>query len=90
MLQYPPTACSATVAPLCARYVAMLEDAGIPSPLQQELTVAAVLVDLCEVAGARPPEPVLASLAAPSARLLDLLSFVWRWLSQIASCEEKE
>ncbi len=66
MLQSPPTACSAPVAPLCARYVAMLEDAGIPTPLQQELTVAAVLADLCALAGEQPPEILLSSLGAPS------------------------
>jgi len=62
MLQSPPTARTATIAPLCARYVAMLEDAGIPYPLQQELTVAAVLADLCALAGEPMPEQVLASL----------------------------
>ncbi len=51
MLQSPPTACSAPVAPLCARYVAMLEDAGIPTPLQQELTVTADFVEELDLSG---------------------------------------
>ncbi len=62
MLQSPPTAQTATIALLCARYVAMLEDAGIPTPLQQELNVAAVLADLCALAGEPIPPAVLASI----------------------------
>ncbi len=72
MLQSPPTAPTATIAPLCARYVAMLEDAGIPTPLQQELTVAAVLADLCALAGEQPPDHVRASLGLQTGAVQEL------------------
>ena len=47
------------VAGLVARYLAELEDAGMPDPLSQSITVAAVLADLCRLAG----EPVPADVA---------------------------
>ncbi len=57
------TAITATIAPLCARYIAMLEDAGIPTPLQQELTVVAVLaLELCALAAEPTPTSVLENL----------------------------
>ncbi len=52
------------VAALGMRYVAMLEEAGIPDPLRQPITVAAMLVDLCELAGQPVPAPVALALEA--------------------------
>ncbi len=55
---------TADVAALGMRYLAMLEDAGIPDPLRQPITVAAMLVDLCELAGQPVPAPVTLALEA--------------------------
>ncbi len=52
---------TADMAALGMRYVAMLEDAGIPDPLRQPITVAARRIDLCELAGQ--PVPAAAALA---------------------------
>ncbi len=54
------------VAALTARYVAMLEH-EMPDVLGQELTVAAVLADLCALAGEPIPPAFLASLDSSTA-----------------------
>ena len=43
---------------LIERYVRGLREAGMPSPLDQSLSVGAVLVDLCELAGVETPSDV--------------------------------
>ncbi len=60
----PITVAAPDVAALGMRYVAMLEDAGIPDPLTQRITVAAILVDLYELAGQPVPTPVVLTLGA--------------------------
>ena len=47
---------------LSSRYVAMLEGAGVPDPLLQPLTVAAVLADLFTLAGMPMPTDVQSAL----------------------------
>ncbi len=50
------------LAALTAQYVGMLEDAGIPRPLQQRITVAAMIADLCRLAGVPVPEEATRAL----------------------------
>ncbi len=59
----PAPAASGSMAELSRRYVRMLEH-EMPDVLRQELTVAAVLADLCELAGEPIPPAFLASLDA--------------------------
>ncbi|MDP9380564.1 MAG: hypothetical protein M3Q29_10540 [Chloroflexota bacterium] len=60
----PITVAAPDVAALSMRYVAMLEEAGIPDPLTQPITVAAMLVDLCELVGQPVPAAVALALEA--------------------------
>jgi hypothetical protein len=52
-----------TLESLVINYLAILEEAGVPSPLNQRLMVAAVLADLCLVAEVEVPNVVVAALA---------------------------
>ena len=64
-----------TVNALMRAFVAELAAEGVPNPLGQELTLAAVWDDLCRLAGEAPPPPVehlLAGTAAASPALVVL------------------
>ncbi len=50
------------LAALSSRYVAMLEASEIPDPLRQPIAVAAVLLDLCQLAGVPAPDYLVAAL----------------------------
>ncbi len=52
------------LAALSAQYVRMLAASGIPRPLQQRITVAAMIADLCRLAGVPVPEEATRALEA--------------------------
>ncbi len=54
---------------LSARYVAMLERAGVPDPLTTQITVGAILADLFALAEQPIPPDVAASLQYPGGAL---------------------
>ncbi len=54
-----------TVNELMRRLVADLEAEGVPDPLRQPLTLAAVWADLCKLHLERPPAAVLVALDDP-------------------------
>ncbi len=57
-----PTLTATDLESLSARYVALLADEGMPSPLSQPIAAAAVLADLSALAGLPVPTYIVQAL----------------------------